>query len=102
MHWRGSALGSLYTREALVPGYRPLANYCQVMPMKRFLLWFIRFYQKQISPCTPPSCNFMPTCSRYAYEAINKYGSLKGTWLALRRLLRCHPFYKGDYYDPVP
>ena len=70
--------------------------------MKRLLLWFIRFYQKRISPCTPPSCNFMPTCSRYAYEAINKYGSLKGTWLALRRLLRCHPFYKGDYYDPVP
>ena len=70
--------------------------------MKRILLALIRFYQKYISPCTPPSCRFTPTCSAYAYEAINKYGALKGGWLALRRLLRCHPFYKGDFYDPVP
>ena len=70
--------------------------------MKRILLALIRFYQKYISPCTPPSCRFTPTCSAYAYEAINKYGARKGGWLALRRLLRCHPFYKGDFYDPVP
>lgn len=70
--------------------------------MKRILLALIRFYRKYISPCTPPSCRFTPTCSAYAYEAINKYGALKGGWLALRRLLRCHPFYKGDFYDPVP
>ena len=70
--------------------------------MKRLLLSLIRFYQRSISPNTPPSCRFRPTCSAYAYEAIQKYGAVKGTWLALRRLLRCHPFYKGDTYDPVP
>lgn len=70
--------------------------------MKRIMLALIRFYQKNISPCTPPSCRFIPTCSAYAYEAIEKHGALKGGWLALRRLLKCHPFYKGDPYDPVP
>ena len=70
--------------------------------MKKLLLWLIRFYQRCISPYTPPTCRFTPTCSAYAYEAICKYGALKGGYLALRRLLRCHPFYKGDYSDPVP
>ena len=70
--------------------------------MKKLLLAMIRFYRKHISPGTPKSCRFTPTCSQYAYEAINKYGALKGSWLALRRLLRCHPFYKGDTHDPVP
>ena len=70
--------------------------------MKKIFLSLIRFYQKHISSNTRPSCRFMPTCSAYAYEAINKYGALKGGWLALKRLLRCNPFYKGNYYDPVP
>lgn len=70
--------------------------------MKRLLLWLISFYRRRISPLTSPSCRFTPTCSAYAYEAIQKYGALKGSWLALKRLLRCHPFYKGDHYDPVP
>lgn len=70
--------------------------------MKRVFLALIRFYQRYISSGTPPSCRFRPTCSAYAYEAIQKYGALKGGWLALRRLLRCNPFYKGDFYDPVP
>ena len=70
--------------------------------MKRLLLKLIRFYQRYISPAFPARCRFSPTCSRYAYEAITKYGALKGGWLALRRLLRCHPFYKGDYFAPVP
>ncbi len=70
--------------------------------MKNLFLAMIRFYQRHISPATPPSCRFTPTCSRYAYEAIQKYGACKGGFLALRRLLRCHPLYKGDYYDPVP
>ena len=70
--------------------------------MKKLLLAAIRFYQRHISSGTPPSCRFYPTCSQYAYEAINKYGALKGGWLATRRLLRCNPFYKGDPYDPVP
>ena len=70
--------------------------------MKRIMLALIRFYQRRISPCTPPCCRFTPTCSRYAYEAITKYGALKGGWLTIRRLLRCNPFNKGDWYDPVP
>ena len=70
--------------------------------MKRLFLLLIRFYQKCISPYTPPSCRFTPTCSAYAYTSIQKYGALKGGYLALRRLLRCNPFYKGDYFDPVP
>ena len=70
--------------------------------MKRLLLDLIRFYQKCISPVLPPRCRFIPTCSQYAVEAIEKYGPWKGGWLALRRFLRCHPFYKGNFYDPVP
>lgn len=72
--------------------------------MKRFLLWLISFYRKGISPLTPPSCRFIPTCSEYAFTAIQRYGAAKGSWLALRRLLKCHPFHKQDSieYDPVP
>ena len=70
--------------------------------MKTVFLALIRFYQRAISPYTPARCRFRPTCSAYAYEAIQKYGALKGGYLALRRLLRCHPFYKGNPYDPVP
>ena len=70
--------------------------------MKKLFLSLIRFYQKRISPAFPARCRYYPTCSRYAYEAISKYGALKGGWLALKRFLRCHPFHKGDYYDPVP
>lgn len=70
--------------------------------MKKLFLALIRFYRRNISPLTPPSCRFTPTCSAYAYEAIEKYGALKGGFLALKRFLRCHPFYKGDPYDPVP
>lgn len=68
---------------------------------KRALLWLIRFYRRNISPLTPPSCRYIPTCSQYALEAIEKYGALKGGWLALRRILRCNPLFKGGY-DPVP
>ena len=70
--------------------------------MKHLLLKLIRFYQKHISPAFPARCRFRPTCSAYAYEAINKYGFLKGGLLALKRFLRCHPFTKADWYDPVP
>ena len=70
--------------------------------MKKIFLAMIRFYKRNISPYTPASCRFEPTCSQYAYEAISKYGALKGGWLALRRLLRCNPFNKQDPYDPVP
>lgn len=65
------------------------------------LLLLIRFYQRCISPFTPPSCRFTPTCSQYALEAVRRYGPFKGGWLALKRLLRCHP-WGGSGYDPVP
>ena len=69
--------------------------------MKRVMLWLIRFYQRQISPSLPPSCRFTPTCSQYAYEAIARHGALKGGYLAIRRILKCHSFHPGGY-DPVP
>ncbi|WP_233566607.1 membrane protein insertion efficiency factor YidD [Cohnella endophytica] len=61
----------------------------------------IRFYRNFISPLTPPSCRFLPTCSAYALEAIEVHGVAKGTYLAVRRISKCHPFHKGGY-DPVP
>ena len=70
--------------------------------MKHVCIWLIRFYQRNISPYRDPCCRFSPTCSAYAVQAITKHGALKGGWLTLRRLLRCNPFYKGDYFDPVP
>lgn len=72
--------------------------------MKAFLLRCIRFYRKNISPARPPCCRFIPTCSQYALEAIEKYGAAKGGFLALKRLLKCHPFHrqKTIEYDPVP
>ena len=72
--------------------------------MKSVLLALIRFYRRAVSPRRPPCCRFSPTCSEYALEAVEKYGALKGGWLALRRLSRCHPFHrqKSVEYDPVP
>ena len=70
--------------------------------MKKLLLSLIRFYRRSISPLFPPSCRFVPTCSQYALEAIEKYCAARGGWLALKRFLRCHPFHKGGWYDPVP
>ena len=64
------------------------------------MLGAIRFYRKYLPH--RPCCRFVPTCSQYALEAIEKYGPLRGGYLAVRRILRCHPFYKGDLYDPVP
>ena len=69
--------------------------------MKRVLIALVKFYRRNISPLRPPCCRYIPTCSQYALEALEKYGALKGSWLALRRFLRCHPFHKGGY-DPVP
>lgn len=69
--------------------------------MNRFLIRMIRFYQRHISAHTPPSCRFQPTCSQYAITALERFGPLKGGWMAFKRLLRCNPFCKGGY-DPVP
>lgn len=65
------------------------------------LIALVRLYQLCISPLTPPSCRYLPTCSQYALEAMRKYGPLKGGWLTLKRLARCHP-WGGSGYDPVP
>ena len=65
------------------------------------LLALVKFYQLCISPYTPAACRYTPTCSQYAVEALKKYGPIKGSWLTLKRLLRCHP-WGGSGYDPVP
>jgi uncharacterized protein len=70
------------------------------LPRKTLTL-LIRGYQLVISPALPPSCRFYPSCSHYAHEAITRYGAVRGSWLAARRLARCHPFNRGGY-DPVP
>ena len=70
--------------------------------MKKVFLFLIRFYQRNVSPAFPARCRFRPTCSAYALEAIEKYGAVKGGFLALRRFARCHPFCKGDVFYPVP
>ena len=69
--------------------------------MSRFVLSAIRLYQQHVSPQLPAACRFSPTCSVYAYEAIGRHGLLRGGWLALRRLVRCHPLHVMTY-DPVP
>ena len=69
--------------------------------MKKFLITALKFYRKYISPLKPPTCRFTPTCSEYAIEAIEKYGAKKGGLLAIKRVLRCNPFFPGGN-DPVP
>ena len=69
--------------------------------MKHLILGIIRLYQLTLSPLLPSACRFYPTCSRYSYAAIEKYGVAKGGWLAVKRIARCHPFNPGGF-DPVP
>ena len=69
--------------------------------LSTLLIWPIRFYQRYVSPLTPPSCRFTPTCSQYAIEALRKHGPVKGLLLAIWRILRCNP-WGGSGYDPVP
>ncbi|EQB86490.1 putative membrane protein insertion efficiency factor [Clostridium punense] len=68
--------------------------------LKKILLKVIKFYRKYISPLKAPCCIYVPTCSEYAIEAIERYGAIKGGFMALKRILRCHPYHKGGY-DPV-
>ncbi|GED14683.1 membrane protein insertion efficiency factor YidD [Aneurinibacillus migulanus] len=69
--------------------------------MQSVFIFIIRFYQRLISPLLPPSCRFYPSCSHYGLEAIRRFGALKGGWLTVKRLLKCHPFHPGGI-DPVP
>ncbi len=69
--------------------------------MRTLLIFVIKVYKAVLSPLLPPACRFLPTCSEYALEAVKKHGALKGTYLALRRILRCHPLCEGGF-DPVP
>lgn len=64
-------------------------------------IWLVRGYQRYISPLTPPSCRYSPTCSQYTLEALKKHGVFKGGWLAVKRIFSCHP-WGGSGYDPVP
>jgi putative membrane protein insertion efficiency factor len=69
--------------------------------MRTILVLFVRAYQVSLSPMLPASCRYYPSCSTYAIEALQKHGALRGSWLAARRIARCHPFHAGGY-DPVP
>lgn len=69
--------------------------------MKQLFIFLIRFYQGAISPFFPAACRYTPTCSEYSIQAIRKYGPIKGSWLGLKRILRCHP-WGGHGHDPVP
>lgn len=69
--------------------------------MKFLLIGLIRVYRLLISPLFPPSCRFQPTCSQYALDAVERFGSIRGSWMAIKRILRCQPFHPGGY-DPVP
>ncbi len=70
--------------------------------MQRLLCSLVRFYQLAISPLKPRCCRFEPSCSEYAIQAISRHGVIRGLGLATWRILRCHPFYRGNLYDPVP
>ncbi len=72
----------------------------KIKELKTLIIAFIRLYRYIISPVLPNSCRFAPTCSEYSMEAVDKYGALKGSYLSLRRILKCHPFHPGGY-DPV-
>ena len=69
--------------------------------LKKLLIKLIEIY-RYFSKFTPKVCRYEPTCSKYTIEAIEKYGAIKGSWLGLKRISRCHPWYKGEFYDPVP
>ena len=71
------------------------------MTIEKILTVLIKGYRTYISPLFPPSCRFQPTCSQYALKAIERFGARKGSWLAIKRILRCQPFHPGGY-DPVP
>jgi len=70
--------------------------------VKYIALFLIRLYQNTLSLVLPASCRFTPSCSHYGYEAIQRFGFFRGGWMTIKRIGRCHPFYRGNLYDPVP
>jgi len=72
-----------------------------MVAVAKWLIMLIRFYQRFLSPLKPPTCRFYPTCSNYGLEAVKRFGAVKGGWLTVKRILRCHPFHPGGF-DPVP
>lgn len=82
------------------PGLAEAAGKAERVMLKKFLLFLINFYRKFISPYTPDSCIYTPTCSMYMYQAVEKYGPFKGALKGIKRILRCHPFHEGGY-DPL-
>ncbi|NUN16598.1 MAG: membrane protein insertion efficiency factor YidD [Myxococcales bacterium] len=82
------------------PASKPVVSALQRWA-RQFVLGALAFYKRWISPLLPPACRFYPTCSQYASDAVAYHGVVRGTWLAVRRLLRCHPWHVGGY-DPVP
>jgi len=104
----GPSTGRLAGRRRADRTSRPGARTAAVIPLpgrgfvRLLVVAVIRFYQTALSPLKPPCCRFVPTCSEYAVQAIRQHGVLYGGWLALRRICRCHPFYRGCLHDPVP
>jgi len=86
--------------KAVSPDESGLPPHSKVLVMRIILVSLLKFYKATVSPWLPPSCRFVPTCSEYACEAIERHGALRGSAMGLRRLLRCHPFHSGGY-DPV-
>ncbi len=100
---QSESLKKTFTAEAgqsNLPWWRKALHGARCVPRLLFIV-MIRGYQQVISPLTPPSCRFVPTCSAYAIEALQRYGVVKGSWLAIKRIARCHPWNPGGY-DPVP
>ncbi len=87
--------------EVPASGFRSLGKKWLGVAPKIVLLWLLRGYKRVLSPLFLPSCRYVPTCSEYAIEAIEKFGAVRGSGMAISRLLRCHPFVRGGF-DPVP
>jgi putative membrane protein insertion efficiency factor len=98
---KGTSAGAPHSRSSgLLPWPGSVGGW-MLAPLSWLAILLIRFYQVAVSPAIPPSCRFSPSCSQYTLEAVQRYGALRGVWLGVRRLARCHPWNPGGH-DPVP